>query len=177
MNIKIWRRTSATKEKKTMLSLPNSPFLNLSLPQKSPKSSASPFLHGSFSISLATPKAPSSLSLSSLSTTLPTIQAVKRLQGKVICSINDKTVNVEVTRIVAHPKYLRRIKKKKKYQAHDPDNQFNVGDFVTLLKCRPISKTKTFVAVPYVTKKQAKAAATVPQELGLPLQSQQEQAW
>lgn len=77
---------------------------------------------------------------------------------------------------MAHPKYLRRIKKKKKYQAHDPDNQFKVGDFVTLLKCRPISKTKAFLAVPYVTKKKAKAAEAVPQELGLPLQSQQDQA-
>ncbi|KAL9666523.1 hypothetical protein QQ045_000857 [Rhodiola kirilowii] len=64
-----------------------------------------------------------------------------------------KTVAVEVTRLAPHPKYKRRVRKKKKYQAHDPDNIFKVGDFVQLEKCRPISKTKTFLAIPVPDKR------------------------
>ncbi|EPS69117.1 hypothetical protein M569_05656, partial [Genlisea aurea] len=74
--------------------------------------------------------------------------AMRSLQGKVVCAANDKTVAVEVIRLAPHPKYKRRVKKKKTYQAHDPTNQFKVGDTVQLEKRRPISKTKTFWAVP-----------------------------
>ncbi|BAT91608.1 30S ribosomal protein S17, chloroplastic [Vigna umbellata] len=79
---------------------------------------------------------------------VPQIKAMKTMQGKVVCSSSDKTVAVEVVRVAIHPKYKRRFRKKKKYQAHDPDNQFKVGDIVQLQKTRPISKTKTFLALP-----------------------------
>ncbi|KMZ74225.1 30S ribosomal protein S17, chloroplastic [Zostera marina] len=72
---------------------------------------------------------------------------MKKIQGRVVCSTNDKTVSVEVVRLAPHPKYKRRIRIKKKYQAHDPDNQFEVGDIVQLQSSKPISKTKAFVAV------------------------------
>lgn len=91
---------------------------------------------------------------------------MKKMQGKVVCATNDKTVAVEVTRIYAHPKYKRRIKSKKKYQAHDPLNQFKVGDIVQLEKSKPISKTKSFLAVPAVPRNKPKS----PEELGLPLE-------
>lgn len=94
------------------------------------------------------------------------------MQGRVVCSTNDKTVAVEVVRLAPHPKYKRRVRKKKKYQAHDPENRFKVGDFVQLQKSRPISKTKTFVALPAVVTRSPKAAGSAPEELGIPLQSQ-----
>ncbi|KAL8122966.1 hypothetical protein AgCh_011084 [Apium graveolens] len=100
----------------------------------------------------------------------PTIKAMRSLQGRVVCATNDKTVSVEVTRLAPHPKYKRRVRKKKKFQAHDPDNQFSVGDFVQLEKCRPISKTKTFLAVP-VPPRNAKKEESVPKDLGLPLET------
>lgn len=97
------------------------------------------------------------------------------MQGRVVCATSDKTVAVEVTRLAPHPKYKRRIKKKKKYQAHDPLNQFKVGDFVQLEKSRPISKTKTFVAVAVASKNVPKAKVLVPPELGQLFQSEQPQ--
>ncbi|KAK9677102.1 hypothetical protein RND81_11G121300 [Saponaria officinalis] len=108
-------------------------------------------------------------------TTCLTIKAMKSMQGKVVCATNDKTVAVEVTRLTPHPKYKRRVRKKKKFQAHDPDNIFKVGDVVQLEKCRPISKTKTFLAVLPVKKKNvgSKAVESGSGELGIPLQSQQ----
>lgn len=75
------------------------------------------------------------------------VEAMKKIQGRVICASNDKTIAVEVTRIAPHSKYLKRIKSAKKYHAHDPENECNVGDIVTLEKCKPISKSKTFIVV------------------------------
>lgn len=74
-----------------------------------------------------------------------------------------------------HPKYKRRVRKKKKYQAHDPENQFQVGDVVQLEKSRPISKTKTFIAVPLPAKnvKSKSGEEDASKELGIPLESQQ----
>lgn len=99
---------------------------------------------------------------------------MKSIEGRVVCSTNDKTVAVEVTRLAPHPKYKRRVRKKKKYQAHDPLNQFKVGDYVQLEKSRPISKTKSFVAIPVAARNVPKAVEVVPQELGLPMESQQQ---
>ncbi|CAI9114145.1 OLC1v1014798C1 [Oldenlandia corymbosa var. corymbosa] len=135
---------------------------------------ATPFLHGSTPISfLSKPSSSIAGPLSSPPAILPPIRAMKSMQGRVVCATNDKTVAVEVTRLAPHPKYKRRVRIKKKYQAHDPSNQFKVGDFVQLEKSRPISKTKAFVAVPVVSKNVPKAKVAVPADLGLPLESQQ----
>lgn len=101
---------------------------------------------------------------------VPQINAMKSMQGKVVCSTNDKTVAVEVVRLAPHPKYKRRVRKKKKYQAHDPDNQFKVGDIVQLQKTRPISKTKAFLALPVPKRPSNKPSQT--QELSIPFESQ-----
>ena len=79
---------------------------------------------------------------------LTRISAAKQLTGRVVTTKADKTVGVEVVRLAPHPKYHRRERIKKKYQAHDPENRFRVGDVVELLRSRPISKTKHFLAVP-----------------------------
>lgn len=92
-----------------------------------------------------------------------------------VCATNDKTVAVEVVRLAPHPKYKRRVRKKKKYQAHDPDNQFKVGDVVRLEKSRPISKTKSFVALPVAARggRKAEGGGEAGNDLGIPLESQQ----
>lgn len=107
---------------------------------------------------------------------------MRSLQGRVVCATSDKTVAVEVTRLAPHPKYKRRVRKKKKYQAHDPENRFKVGDVVQLEKSRPISKTKTFVAVPIAARNVRAASKSGGDgdgdgegELGLPLESQGQQ--
>ncbi|KAI5651276.1 hypothetical protein M9H77_37281 [Catharanthus roseus] len=153
----------------------SSPLLQLPLSQFKSLNLKTPFLHGSCPISsLSKPSSSVSGPRSSPSTFLPTIRAMRSMQGRVVCATNDKTVAVEVTRLAPHPKYKRRVRKKKKYQAHDPLNQFKVGDFVQLEKSRPISKTKTFVAIPVAGRNVPKAVQVVPQELGLPLESQQQ---
>lgn len=140
---------------------------------------SSSFLHGSTPLSFLSKPSPSPSPSPSASQTpnfLPSIRAMRSLQGRVVCATNDKTVAVEVVRLAPHPKYKRRIRIKKKYQAHDPDNQFKVGDFVELEKCRPISKMKTFLAIPVPARNSKKKAVEGGDgEVGIPLESQQEQ--
>ena len=67
--------------------------------------------------------------------------------GKVVSDKRDKTVTVEVTRMVMHPKYKKYIKRTKKFHAHDEDNSCRVGDIVKIIESRPLSKTKRWVVL------------------------------
>eukprot|EP00246_Nothoceros_aenigmaticus_P002563 TRINITY_DN13425_c0_g1_i1.p1 TRINITY_DN13425_c0_g1~~TRINITY_DN13425_c0_g1_i1.p1 ORF type:complete len:160 (-),score=20.04 TRINITY_DN13425_c0_g1_i1:512-964(-) len=100
------------------------------------------------------------------------VEALKKVQGKVVNAVNDKTVAVEVFRIAKHPKYGKRIKTSKKYQAHDPNNVCKVGDTVTLVKCAPVSKKKTFVVTEIRPAKLAVRRTAAPAaELSIPFES------
>lgn len=63
--------------------------------------------------------------------------------GKVVGLGMQKTAVVQIERLVAHPLYKKRIRKAKKYKAHD-DLGVGVGDVVKIESCRPISKDKHF---------------------------------
>tara|TARA_Y100000590_G_scaffold451904_1_gene594109 strand:- start:812 stop:1069 length:258 start_codon:yes stop_codon:yes gene_type:complete len=69
------------------------------------------------------------------------------LSGKVVSSINDKTIVVEVTRRVKHKLYAKIIKRVKKYHAHDEQNIHKLGDFVTIKETKPISKKKSWIVL------------------------------
>ena len=68
----------------------------------------------------------------------------REIQGVVVARSGDKTVSVLVTRSVIHPKYHKTVKRFKKYLVHDESNEVEVGDTVTALECRPLSKRKSF---------------------------------
>src|ERR1035438_38587 len=53
-----------------------------------------------------------------------------------------KTMVVEVSRRVPHPKYKRIIGKRKKFYAHDEQGTAKLGDVVRIVECRPLSKLK-----------------------------------
>ncbi|AWK86603.1 30S ribosomal protein S17 [Azospirillum thermophilum] len=69
------------------------------------------------------------------------------LQGTVVSDKEDKTITVLVERRVMHPVYKKFIRQSKKYAAHDEGNQFKVGDTVSIIECRPISKRKRWMVV------------------------------
>lgn len=71
-------------------------------------------------------------------------QSNKVLKGVVVSDKMDKTIVVNVTRFVEHKKYGKRIKKSKKYKAHDENNEKKIGDTVEIEETRPISKDKKF---------------------------------
>jgi small subunit ribosomal protein S17 len=69
------------------------------------------------------------------------------LQGTVVGDKNEQTVTVLVERRFKHPLMHKTVRKSKKYRAHDPENQFKVGDSVRIRECPPISKTKSWEVV------------------------------
>ena len=56
----------------------------------------------------------------------------------------DKTITVTVSTKRNDPLYKKRVGYSKKYYAHDENNIAKVGDTVTIMACRPMSKTKRF---------------------------------
>ncbi|MBD3763921.1 MAG: 30S ribosomal protein S17 [Rhodobacterales bacterium] len=73
------------------------------------------------------------------------------LQGVVTSDKNEQTVTVLVERRFKHPLLQKTVRKSKKYRAHDPMNQFKVGDVVRIEECAPISKTKRWHVVTEAT--------------------------
>jgi small subunit ribosomal protein S17 len=69
------------------------------------------------------------------------------LTGVVVSDKADKTVVVDVERRFTHPILKKTVRRTKKYQAHDPENKFKVGDRVAIEESKPISKTKRWVVV------------------------------
>ena len=68
----------------------------------------------------------------------------KILSGIVVSDKPDKTITVVVERKYQHPIFKKVIKSKKKYSVHDESNKFKNGDKVSIIECRPRSKTKKF---------------------------------
>jgi small subunit ribosomal protein S17 len=73
---------------------------------------------------------------------------VKRiLKGKVVRDKSNKTVVVEVSRRFVHPKYKKVMTTYKKYHAHDEKNNSKIGDIVSIIESKPISKLKRWIVV------------------------------
>ncbi len=70
-----------------------------------------------------------------------------KFQGVVTSIKMDKTITVTVSTKQNDPLYQKRVGYSKKYHAHDEKNEAKVGDVVTIMSCRPISKTKKFILV------------------------------
>ena len=77
-------------------------------------------------------------------TTSPTTTKPQSFRGTVVKTAMKDTATVEVSRYVKHPKYKKYQTKTKKYLVHDPGNTVEVGQTVTIVACRPISKLKRF---------------------------------
>ncbi len=69
-------------------------------------------------------------------------RARKVRQGTVVSDRMDKTVVVSVERTLAHPLYGKRVSRRKKYYAHDQENEYQIGDVVRIEETRPLSKLK-----------------------------------
>lgn len=74
----------------------------------------------------------------------------KKLSGIVVSDKMKDTAVVSVERFVKHKKYGKFYKIKKRYKAHDPQNEHKIGSKVTIEECRPISKDKHFKIVPEI---------------------------
>ena len=66
----------------------------------------------------------------------------KRREGVVISDKMNKTVVVEVERLVRHSTYHKYLRQRRRYKAHDEKNQCRVGDRVRIIETRPLSAQK-----------------------------------
>ena len=71
----------------------------------------------------------------------------KILTGIVVSDKPNKTVTVMVERKFSHPVLKKVIKVRKKYNAHDENNQFKTGDKVSIIESKPFSKNKKFQVI------------------------------
>ena len=72
--------------------------------------------------------------------------------GKVVSNKMDKTIVVAIEDNVRHPKYGKIVKRTVKVSAHDENNQCNIGDKVSVMETRPLSKTKRWRLVEIIEK-------------------------
>ncbi|NUO07954.1 MAG: 30S ribosomal protein S17 [Candidatus Brocadia sp.] len=76
----------------------------------------------------------------------------RKVVGMVIGNKMQKTIVVEVMRLIKHPQYGKYIKRSTIYKAHDENNQAGVGDKVEIIETRPLSKTKSTKLVRIIEK-------------------------
>jgi len=74
----------------------------------------------------------------------------RQITGTVIKIAGEKTATIVVERKVIHPRYHKTVKRFKKYLVHDEKATVKVGDTISAVECRPLSKRKTFRLVEIV---------------------------
>lgn len=84
----------------------------------------------------------------------------RKLIGRVKSDKMQKTVVVEVVRFKMDPVYKKYVRVRKRYHAHDENEEYNVGDRVEIIEHRPLSKHKRWKVV--------RAIERAVQELGSP---------
>jgi len=73
-------------------------------------------------------------------------------QGQVVSISGNKTCVVEIKDRKQHPIFGKMITSTKKLHVHDEENATSVGDTVSVMETRPISKKKRWRLVEIVTK-------------------------
>ena len=72
--------------------------------------------------------------------------------GLVVSNKMDKTVTVAIADNVKHPIYGKIVKHTLKVHAHDDNNECGIGDKVSIMETRPLSKTKRWRVVTIIEK-------------------------
>jgi small subunit ribosomal protein S17 len=71
----------------------------------------------------------------------------KTRTGQVVSNKMEKSVTVAIERKVKHPIYGKFVKTTTKFMAHDEKNECNIGDTVSIMEIRPLSKNKRWRVV------------------------------
>ncbi|GAB6038959.1 30S ribosomal protein S17 [Fundidesulfovibrio butyratiphilus] len=76
----------------------------------------------------------------------------RTLTGIVVSDKGDKTIVVRVETLVKHPLVKKYIRRRKKFMAHDPQNECGMGDKVQIIEHRPLSARKRWHLVKIMEK-------------------------
>ncbi len=85
----------------------------------------------------------------------------KTFEGIVTSNKMTKTLVVSVTRKYREKQFGKIVSSRKKYQVHSEKSDINIGDRVSFVECRPISKNKKFRLLNVVNKSEAVLAANL----------------
>ncbi|MBN8541920.1 MAG: 30S ribosomal protein S17 [Deltaproteobacteria bacterium] len=62
--------------------------------------------------------------------------------GEVVSNKMQKTITVQIYRLIRHKKYGKFMRRSSVFKAHDEKNVAKIGDIVRIVHTRPLSKTK-----------------------------------
>jgi len=71
-------------------------------------------------------------------------KGARTLTGRVVSDKMQKTIAVEIERLVRHPTYGKYIRRTTKLLAHDEAGASREGDLVIITPCRPLSRRKSW---------------------------------
>jgi small subunit ribosomal protein S17 len=72
------------------------------------------------------------------------------ITGKVVSDKMQKTVVVTTERQVRDERYGKQMKRTTRFMAHDEKEEAKVGDLVTIVQARPLSRNKRWVVTKVV---------------------------
>ncbi|MDB6043014.1 MAG: ribosomal protein [Gammaproteobacteria bacterium] len=79
-------------------------------------------------------------------------KGARTLTGRVVSTKMQKTVAVEIERLVKHPMYGKFIRRTTKLLAHDENGESHDGDLVKIAPCRPMSRHKSWRVIEVLAK-------------------------
>ncbi|MHB8815654.1 MAG: 30S ribosomal protein S17 [Steroidobacteraceae bacterium] len=80
------------------------------------------------------------------------VKGARTLTGRVVSDKMQKTIAVEIERLIKHPTYGKYVRRTTKLLAHDENGESHIGDLVTIAPCRPLSRHKSWRLVEVVEK-------------------------
>ncbi len=83
-------------------------------------------------------------------------KGARTLTGRVVSNRMQKTIAVEIQRLVRHPTYGKYIRRTTKLLAHDESGASREGDLVIITPCRPLSRRKSWRLLEVVQKAAAR---------------------
>ncbi len=90
-------------------------------------------------------KSPEAKAVKAQTTTEKTPTALQKRRvvvGTVVSDKMQKTIVVKVDRRVRDPLYKKYVTRSRRFKAHDETNQAKIGDLVSLIETRPMSREK-----------------------------------
>ena len=79
-------------------------------------------------------------------------KGARTLTGRVVSTKMQKTVAVEIERLVKHGVYGKFIRRTTKLLAHDENGASHEGDLVKIAPCRPMSRRKSWQLIEVLEK-------------------------
>lgn len=80
------------------------------------------------------------------------VKGTRTLTGRVVSDKMQKTIAVEIERLIRHPTYGKYVRRTTKLLAHDENGESHIGDLVTIAPCRPLSRHKSWRLVQVLEK-------------------------